>query len=62
MPIATARQIGYRPRRKRLWTSREAFFTDLGIFVLGVAGAFSANLVGALPGNEILIFPLLPNC
>jgi O-antigen ligase len=60
MPIATARQIGYRPRRKRLWTSREAFFTDLGIFVLGVAGAFSANLVGALPGNEILLIPILP--
>jgi hypothetical protein len=60
MPIATARQIGRRPRRKRLWTSREAFFTDLGIFLLGVAGAFSVNLVGALPGNEILLFPLLP--
>ncbi len=60
MPIATARQIGYRPRRKRLWTSRDAFFTDLGIFLLGVAGAFSVNLVGALPGNEILLFPLLP--
>jgi O-antigen ligase len=60
MPIATARQIGRRPRRKPLWTSREAFFTDLGIFLLGVAGAFSVNLVGALPGNEILLFPLLP--
>ena len=60
MPVATARQIGLRPRRKRLWTSRDAFFTDLGIFLLGVAGAFSVNLVGALPGNEILLFPLLP--
>jgi hypothetical protein len=60
MPIATARQIGHRPRRKRLWTSRDAFFTDLGIFLLGVSGAYSVNLVGALPGNEILLFPLLP--
>lgn len=60
MPIATARVIGRRPRRKPLWTSREAFFTDLGIFLLGVAGAFSVNLVGALPGNEILLFPILP--
>ena len=60
MPIATARQIGHRPRRKRIWTSRDAFFTDLGIFLLGSAGAYSVNLVGALPGNEILLFPLLP--
>ena len=60
MPIATARQLGPRSRRNRFWTSREAFFTDLGIFLLGVAGAFSVNLVGALPGNEILLFPLLP--
>ena len=60
MPIATARVIGRRPPRKRLWTSREAFFTDLGIFLLGVAGAFSVNLVGSLPGSEILLFPLLP--
>jgi hypothetical protein len=60
MPIATARPIGRRPRRRRLWTSRDAFFTDLGIFMLGVAGAYSVNLVGALPGNEILLFPFLP--
>jgi O-antigen ligase len=60
MPIATARQIGRRPRRKPLWTSREAFFTDLGLFLLGVVGAFSVNLVGALPGNEILLIPILP--
>jgi hypothetical protein len=60
MPSATARQIGQRPRRERLWTSREAFFTDSGIYLLGLAGAFSVNLVGALPGNEILLFPLLP--
>src|SRR5271155_3375532 len=60
MPSATARQIGQRPRRERLWTSREAFFTDSGLYLLGLAGAFSVNLVGALPGNEILLFPLLP--
>lgn len=60
MPIATARPIGRRPRRIRLWTSRDAFFTDLGIFLLGLAGAYSVNLVGALPGNEILLVPLLP--
>ena len=60
MPSVIARQFGRRPRRKPLWSSRDAFFTDLGIFLLGVAGAYSFNLVGALPGNEILMLPLLP--
>lgn len=60
MPIATTRLIRRRPRRKQLWTSKEAFFTDLGIFLLGVAGAYSVNLIGALPGNEILLLPVLP--
>jgi hypothetical protein len=43
-----------------LWNSREAFFTDLGILVLGSVGAFSVGLVGSLPINELLLFPLLP--
>ncbi len=60
MPIATARRIGYRPKPRPLWTSREAFFTDAGLFVLGAAGASSANIVGALPGCEVLLFPVLP--
>ena len=52
LPIATARLIGSRPKPRPLWTSREAFFTDAGLFLLGAAGAFSANIVGALPGCE----------
>jgi hypothetical protein len=62
MPIRTltARQIGRRPRRIPLWTSRESFFTDLGVFALGVAGTISVGLVGSLPVNELLLFPLLP--
>jgi len=61
MAIATTvRLIGRRRRRAALWASREAFFTDLGIFVLGVAGALSVNLVGSFPGNEVLLMPLLP--
>jgi O-antigen ligase len=61
MPNAlTVRPIGRPRRRASLWASREAFFTDLGIFVLGVAGAFSLNLVGSLPGNEVLLLPVLP--
>ena len=62
MPIRTltVRQIGRRPRRIPLWTSRESFFTDLGVFALGVAGTISVGLVGSLPVNELLLFPLLP--
>jgi hypothetical protein len=60
MPIATARPFGYRPRRQPLWGSREAFFTDAGLFILGAAGVYSVNIVGALPGCEVLLLPLLP--
>lgn len=52
--------LGPRPKRAALWNSREAFFTDAGLYILGAAGIFSANLVGALPGNEVLLFPVLP--
>lgn len=60
MPIGTARTIGYRPKPRALWTSREAFFTDAGLFVIGAAGLFSANVIGALPGDEVLLLPVLP--
>ena len=60
MPIATARPIGHRPRKKPVWRSREAFLADAGLFTIGTAGLYSANLVGSLPGGEILLFPLLP--
>jgi hypothetical protein len=60
VPIATARIIGHQPRRVPIWTSRASFFTDAGLFVLGAAGAFSVNLVGALPGDEVLLLPILP--
>jgi hypothetical protein len=60
MAIATARPIGYRARPEPLWGSREAFLTDAALFILGAAGLYSANFIGALPGSEILLFPLLP--
>ena len=60
MRIATARRIGYRPKPRPLWASREAFFTDAGLFLLGAAGVSSANIVGALPGCEVLLLPALP--
>jgi hypothetical protein len=58
--IATARRIGDRPRPRPIWTSRESFFTDAGLFLLGVAGVSSANIVGSLPGCEVLLLPALP--
>jgi hypothetical protein len=66
MPVGTTRVIGQERvigRRRqpiRPWESREQFFTELGLFLLGAAGTYSVNLVGTLPGNEILLFPLLP--
>jgi hypothetical protein len=67
MPIATARlteirprSFGYRPRRQPLWTSRQSFFSDAALFILGAAGFYSVNIVGALPGCEVLLFPMLP--
>jgi hypothetical protein len=49
-----------RPQRIPIWSSREAFFTDLGLFTLGVAGAYSVPIVGSLPGCEFILLPLLP--
>jgi O-Antigen ligase len=60
MPIATARPLGLRPRRGVLWATREAFLVDLLIAIFGLAGAFSVDLVGSFPGNELLVLPLLP--
>jgi hypothetical protein len=60
LTTASARPIGFRPRRVPLWNSRESFFTDLGIFILGASGAYSVGLVGSLPVNEVLLLPLLP--
>jgi hypothetical protein len=59
-PTLTAKTIGRRPRRVALWNSRAAFFADLGVLILGSVGAFSVGLVGSLPVNELLLFPLLP--
>lgn len=60
MPIARETSFGRRPRRAPLWPTLEAFLSDAGLFVLGAAGAYSVNLVGSLPGDEILLAPLLP--
>jgi hypothetical protein len=60
MPIAVSRPVGFRRRPQPLWGSREAFFTDAALFVFAVAGLYNVNLIGALPGSEVLLFALLP--
>jgi O-antigen ligase len=60
MPVVTTRVIGRRHRPIRIWESREQFFTELGLFILGAAGAYSVNLVGSLPGDELILIPALP--
>jgi hypothetical protein len=67
MPIATARltgirsrPFGYRPRREPLWSSRQAFLSDAALFLLGAAGVYSLNVVGALPYSEVLLLTMLP--
>jgi O-antigen ligase len=67
MPIATARltgirsrPFGYRPRREPLWSSRQAFLSDLALFLLGAAGVYSLSVVGSLPYSEVLLLTMLP--
>ncbi len=60
MRNVTDRSLGPKPRSAPLWRTREALFTDLGVFILGAAGAYSINLIGSLPGDELLVLPLLP--
>ncbi len=60
MPIATSRTIGYRARPEPLWKTRQSFFAEVALFILGVAGYFSLNLIGALPGSEVILLPILP--
>jgi hypothetical protein len=57
---AHSRPFGPRPNRKQLWESRESFFTDAALFLLGVAGLYSVNLIGAIPGCELLLLAMLP--
>jgi hypothetical protein len=67
MPLATARSsgiryrvIGYRPRPEPLWSSSQSFFSEAALFVLGAGGAYSLNLVGALPYSEVFLLAMLP--
>jgi O-antigen ligase len=60
VPIAAARPLGRRHQPFKIWASREQFFTELALFTVGAAGSYSVNVIGQLPGNEIIILSLLP--
>jgi hypothetical protein len=60
MPIASARPIGQLRKPNPLWPTREAFYADLGLFILVVSGLYSVNVIGALPGCEVILLPMLP--
>ncbi len=59
-PFATARPFGRRPRKSFLWGNKEDRLGDATVFFLGLAGAYSVNVVGSLPGDELLLLPILP--
>jgi hypothetical protein len=60
MSTVIVRSLGRRRRRPLLWDSERAFYSDARLFILGAAGAYSVNIVGALPGDEVLLFLFLP--
>ena len=60
MNTVVVRSLGRRRRRPILWDSGQAFYSDARLFILGAAGAYSVNLIGALPGDEVLLFLFLP--
>jgi O-antigen ligase len=60
MSTVIVRPLGPRRRRPLLWGREHPFRDDACLFMLGAAGAYSVNLVGALPGGEILALLFLP--
>ena len=61
MPVTLAQWSAHKRRQQNpLWPSAQIFWNDCSIFVLGCAGVYSVDLVGSLPGNEIVALILLP--
>jgi hypothetical protein len=54
------RPFGRRRRRPPLRESNHPLVDDAILFILGSAGGYSVNLIGALPGGEVLAVLLLP--
>jgi O-antigen ligase len=48
------------PRRSQLWPSSAVFYNDLALVILASSAMFSVNLVGSLPGCEIVALVMLP--
>ena len=59
-PIGRQKPLGVLRKPSPFWASREAFYTDLGLMLLGLSGAYSVNVIGALPGCEVILLPMLP--
>jgi hypothetical protein len=61
MAVTLAQWTEHRRRQRNpLWPSSGVFWNDVAIFAVTCAGVFSVNLVGMLPGAEIVILLLLP--
>jgi hypothetical protein len=58
MPVTAANW----PRRRRvpLWPSSEIFYNDLAIVILSSSAMLTVNLVGSLPGCEVVVLLMLP--
>ncbi len=59
MPV-TAANWSARRRPNRLWPSPAVFYNDLALVVLASSAMFNVNLVGSLPGCELVAIALLP--
>jgi hypothetical protein len=61
MPVTLAQWTEHRRRQRNpLWPSSAVFWNDAAIFAVVCAGGLSINLVGSLPGDEIVVLLLLP--
>jgi hypothetical protein len=61
VPVTLAQWTAHKRRQRNpIWPSAQIFWNDFAIFAIVCAGSLSVNLVGSLPGNEIVILILLP--
>jgi hypothetical protein len=60
MPVVTARPLGRPPARVPLFATRAILYVELLLFLVAISGAYAVSIVGALPGSELLLIPVLP--
>jgi hypothetical protein len=58
MPVTAANWRGR--RRASLWPNSEIFYNDLALVILSSSAMLTVNLVGSLPGCEIVVLLMLP--